>query len=80
MNDISRKSTEKKRYTSAEEAANVITHGIGAMLSIAALVVLVILSRQNGNSLQAAGLVIYGLSLFMLYTASSAYHAVTEKN
>jgi hemolysin III len=79
MNDIPQKSFEKGRYTPAEEAANVITHGIGAMLSIAALVVLAVLSRENGSSLQTLGLLIYGLSLFMLYAASSAYHAVTGK-
>ncbi|MFO8111217.1 MAG: hemolysin III family protein [Desulfosalsimonadaceae bacterium] len=66
-----------RRYTTGEEIANTVTHGIGALLSVAALVTLLLLARENGDLWRIAGFTIYGISLFTLYLASSLYHAVT---
>lgn len=66
-----------RRYTTGEEIANTVTHGIGALLSVAALITLLLLARENGDLWRIAGFTIYGISLFILYMSSSLYHAVT---
>ena len=70
---------ELKRYTQGEEIANSITHGLGALLSIAALVTLLYLALENGDPWRLVGFTVYGVSLFMLYLASFLYHAVTHE-
>ncbi|MBU0512844.1 MAG: hemolysin III family protein [Chloroflexi bacterium] len=62
-------------YTLGEEIAHSITHGIGAGLSIAGLVVLVILAARRGDVYQIVSFSIYGASLIILYLASTLYHS-----
>lgn len=63
-------------YTLGEEIANGITHGIGAMLSVAGLTVLVVLAAIYGDAWRIVSFSIYGTSLVLLYTASTLYHAI----
>ena len=63
-------------YTLSEEIANGITHGIGAMLSVAGLTVLVVLAAIYGDAWRIVSFSIYGASLVLLYTASTLYHAI----
>jgi hemolysin III len=67
----------KKRnlYSRGEEIANSITHGIGAALSLVGLIVLVVLAIRNGNSYQIISFSIFGVSLILLYLASTLYHS-----
>ena len=62
---------------SIEEAANALTHGVGLLLSIAGSILLVIVSAANGDAWHIAASVIYGLSLIVLYAASTIYHSAT---
>lgn len=64
-----------KRYTALEEVAHALTHGIGAALSIAALVVMLMWSVAYGDVWHVVAASIYGASLILLYTASTLYHA-----
>lgn len=64
------------RYTIKEEIFNSITHGIGALLSIAALVILVAFASINGDILQIVSFSIYGFTLFFLFTSSTLYHSI----
>ncbi len=57
-----------------EEIANSITHGIGALLSIAGLVFLIVLSNIYGDAWHIVSCSIYGATLIILYTASALYH------
>lgn len=67
-------------YSLGEEIFNSITHGIGAALSVAALVILLILTVTNGgNALDITGIAIYGATLIILYTMSTLYHAITNE-
>lgn len=68
-----------EKYTIGEEIANSITHGIGALLSLAALVILIIFSVLKGTPLQTLSVTIYGISLFLLYLASTLYHSIQHK-
>jgi len=61
-------------YESKEEKLNVITHFIGLLLSIAALVLLVVYSSLYGTVKHIVSFAVFGASLIVLYAASTAYH------
>jgi len=63
-------------YTIGEEIWHCIIHGIGIILSIAALVILAALSAMKGDAWTVVSSVIFGVSMVILYTASTLYHAV----
>ncbi|MEN8124418.1 MAG: hemolysin III family protein [Bacteroidota bacterium] len=69
-------SEKVKYYDSKEEKLNVITHAIGLVLSIAALVLLVVYSSIYGNVWHITSFAIFGASLIVLYAASTLYHYV----
>jgi hemolysin III len=66
----------KARYSVAEEIAHAITHGVGLLLSIAALVVLVVFATLRGDAWHIVSCSIYGSTLVVLYAASTFYHAL----
>lgn len=59
-----------------EEIANAITHGIGAALSIFALVALVLLAVFKGTAAAVVGVAVFGSTLVLLYLISTLYHAI----
>ncbi len=63
-----------KQYPKTEEILNIITHGLGFLLSIAALVLLVVFAALKGNVWHIVSFSIYGVSLVVLYLASTLYH------
>jgi len=67
---------KEKVYTIGEEIASSITHGIGAVLSIAGLVILVVLAAKKGDAWRIVSFSIYGASLILLYLASTLYHGI----
>lgn len=62
-------------YSKGEEIANAVTHGIGVVLSIAALVLLIVFSALKGTALHVVSFTIYGSSMVLLYTASTLVHS-----
>ena len=62
-----------------EEIANSLTHGVGAGLAVAALVLLVVFSVRYGDVWRVVSLSIFGATLVLLYTASTLYHAFTNQ-
>lgn len=63
-------------YSRAEEAANMITHIIGAAFGIVALILCLVSAVRGGDSYRIVGGTIYGASLIALYTVSSVYHGL----
>lgn len=61
--------------TIGEEIANSITHGLGAVLSTAALVILVVLASKRGDAWRIVSFSIYGATLILLYLSSTLYHS-----
>lgn len=61
-----------------EELANTITHGFGLFLSVIGFVALVVLASLNGDKWSMLSCVVYGLSLVVLYAASTFYHSTTS--
>jgi hemolysin III len=65
-------------YTPAEERLNVVSHGIGLVLSIFGTILLVVKSCLLGTVWHIVSFSIYGVSMILLYTASTVYHASKE--
>jgi hemolysin III len=62
-------------FSKGEEIANSITHGIGALLSIAALVLLIVFSALYGDGWHLAGFMVFGITMLMLYMSSTFVHS-----
>jgi hemolysin III len=65
-------------FSKEEEVANSITHGIGAVLSIAALVILVVFSSLYGTVWHVVSFSIFGVSMVILYLSSTLLHGLPE--
>lgn len=65
-------------YPRREEIANAITHGIGAALSVAALVLLVVFSSLKGTVWHVVSFTIYGTTMVLLYLNSTLVHSFKE--
>lgn len=66
----------KQPYTIAEEVTNAVTHGLGALLALAGGSILVVMSSLQGDPWRIVSFSIYGATLFILYLASTLYHAL----
>lgn len=64
------------KYTLGEELMNSITHGIGAGLGIAALVLCVVKSCRPLDGYKLASSIVFGLTTTLLYLMSCLYHAL----
>ncbi len=64
-----------RRY---EEVANSVTHGLGAVASVAAGSALVVLAILRGDVWLAAGSAVFGITLVALYSISTLYHAIPK--
>lgn len=60
----------------SEDLANSLTHGIGLVLGVTALVFLVLTAMRNGSAIAVVSASIYGSTLVLLYAASTFYHAL----
>ena len=63
-------------YSTREEQANAITHGIAALLALLASVMLVHKGLNTLSSAQLFGLIVYGASMVLLFLASTLYHSI----
>ncbi len=61
-----------KKERLGELIANTISHGVGVILGISALVLLTIHAHETREYI---GSIVFGVSLILLYTASTLYHA-----
>lgn len=68
-----------REYTRGEEIANSITHGVGAGLSIAALVILIVCAIHGGGGVKLFAGIFFGVTLILEYTMSTLYHAITNE-
>lgn len=62
--------------TLGEEIANAISHGAAAATSLAVLPFLVLVAVWHSDPVQIAANAVFGAMLFLLYLASTVYHAV----
>jgi hemolysin III len=58
------------------EKFNAVTHLVGAVLSLAGAIVLVVLAALLGDPWKVVSVTIYGVTLLLLYTFSTLYHSL----
>lgn len=68
------------KYSLGEEIMSAVVHGVGALLSIAALILCVVFSAHNGSTTAVLSSIIYGVTLIILYTMSTLYHSLAVNN
>ncbi|GGA41625.1 PAQR family membrane homeostasis protein TrhA [Psychrobacillus lasiicapitis] len=61
-------------FSKQEEIANAIIHGIGALLSIAALVILIVSSVTRGTAWHVVSFTLFGATMVLLYASSTLVH------
>lgn len=66
------------RYTAFEEQLHALTHGIGAVLGVAALLLMLKVSIGNADNWQIISSILYGSSLILLYSSSALYHSIHQ--
>jgi hemolysin III len=64
-----------KIYSLGEETANAVTHGLGALLAVSALVLMILRAVRAEDTWSLVAGAVYGSSLILLYTASTLYHS-----
>ena len=77
--DAPRCSLHKKLYSLGEEIANSVSHGVGVLLAIAALVLLIVVAVSHGGGVRLAAAIIMGVSLIVEYLFSTLYHALAPE-
>ncbi len=70
---------DARQYPKLEEILNIITHGLGLLLSIVALVILIVFSSLKGDVWHIVSFTVYGFSLVTLYLASTLFHSVKKQ-
>lgn len=65
---------EQSGYSAKEEFWNGLTHGVAALLTIPATLLLVDKAQTNGSTIEMISYIIFGISMFCLYFASTMYH------
>lgn len=73
---MSKKSIRIPKYSLGEELVNSISHGIGAGLAIAGLVLMMI---KANTPLEYVTCSLFGAAMIILYTMSCIYHALSPK-
>ncbi|MCG9972134.1 PAQR family membrane homeostasis protein TrhA [Christiangramia crocea] len=66
-------------YPPAEEKFNIISHGIGFVLSILALILLILKAERLGEIEHLVSFSIFGASMVLVYAASTFYHSARSK-
>ena len=67
--------TKIQFYSPTEEKLNIWSHAVGIFLSIIALVLLIVKAEEQNNVWMMVSFPIFGISLIVLYLASTLYHA-----
>lgn len=65
----------QKSFSLYEIIANSATHALGVGLSIAGLAVLIVQAISSGDPWYLGGVIAFGISLILLYLASTVYHS-----
>jgi hemolysin III len=65
-----------RKTTLGELIANAVSHGVGFLLAIAALVILLV---QSSGAVEVLSSLAFAISLLMLYLSSTLFHSFPEK-
>ncbi len=67
------KNVKLPAYTKGEEIFNSVTHGIGILFGLFSLIMFLL---KSANLYSQIGAIIFGVSMMILYTSSTVYHAL----
>jgi len=70
--------SHERAQSRGEELLNALTHGSGLGASLVGLPALVLVATARGDDRQILACTVFALTLVLLYTASTLYHAVPE--
>lgn len=76
MEAMKRREIRIPDYTVNEEIFNAVSHGLGALLSTAALVLMTV--KAHGTMPEVT-VTLYGTAMILLYTGSCVYHALSPR-
>lgn len=65
-------------YSPREELANALIHGVGFLVAVVALVHMIDVAPLQLSAWQKTGVVVYGISLILMFLVSTLYHAVSH--
>lgn len=68
-----------RAYSLGEEIANSVTHGIGALLAIAAIPLCIVAAVRSGGGLHLAAALVYSIFMLLEYVMSTLYHAIAAE-
>lgn len=63
-------------HTLLEEVVHALTHGLGALLALAALVALVVTAAIEEDAMHVATAAVFGVTLLGVYVSSTIYHSI----
>ena len=75
MNDDTQPLIHGKHHL-RNEIASALTHGLAAVAALAASAVLITLAALYGDAWQLAASIVFGITLLLLYVASTLYHSI----
>jgi hemolysin III len=67
---------QDRPQSTAEEAANSLSHAIGLLLALVFTPVLIIATARQGNAVNITGVSVFAFTMVMLYLSSAFYHAL----
>ncbi len=67
-----------RQQTVFEEKLNAITHAIGAVFGIVALILLIVFETKK-TAFSLFSVIVYGISIIILFTVSTMYHSFTDE-
>lgn len=68
-----------REYSLGEEIANSVSHGVGALAAIAALVLCIAFAVRDGGGILLVSALVYGITMLLEYVMSTLYHAISNE-
>lgn len=66
------------QYSFGEDIANAVTHGVGGLFSLGAIVSLSWVAGRYGDWLDSFSMIFYGFSMLFMFTMSTIYHSMVH--
>jgi hemolysin III len=79
-NAVIAKPASERPYTTGEEIANSVTHGLGLSASVVGLIAMLAWTVQHGSVWHIVSCTVYGLALIFMYFTSTVYHGLRNPN
>ena len=76
LRDLRRRKRADHLVDLRDEIASALTHGLGAVAALAGSAVLITLTALFGDGWQLAAAIVFGVTLLLLYVASTLYHSI----